>query len=236
MTAEEESISTAAIEEARRLKKEISGELCDPARYKSDPQPVSVFMAGSPGAGKTESSLNLIARLMGGNPVLRIDADDLRNRFSAYDGKNSHLFQAATSILADAVHDCALNRKQSFVFDGTLSKIDKARQNIERSLKRSRLVQILYVYQDPFQAWQFVKAREARDGRHVPREAFIEQYFLARENVNILKKEFGSRIKIDLIVKNMDGSNFAYYDNIDKVDKYISERYSKEDLNARLDP
>ncbi len=236
MTPEEERIHAAAIETARTLKKEVSKELCNPELYKSDAQPVSVFMAGSPGAGKTESSLNLIARLTNGAPVLRIDADDLRTRFDTYNGSNSHLFQAATSILADAVHDCALDRKQSFVFDGTLSKLDKARQNIERSLKRGRLVQVLYVYQDPFQAWRFVKVREAKDGRHVPREAFIEQYFLARENVNILKKEFGNRIKIDLIVKNIDGTNFAYYANIDRVDKYIPERYSKEDLIARLDP
>lgn len=236
MTDAESQIAEDAIAAARLLKKPISRELCDKTVYPPDPAPVSVFMAGSPGAGKTESSQNLIARLVHGHAVLRIDADELRSRFQAYDGSNSHLFQAATSILADAVHDCALESRQNFVFDGTLSKLDKARQNIERSLKRDRLVQIIYVYQDPLQAWRFVKAREARDGRHIPREAFIEQYFLARENVNILKAEFGNRIKVDLIVKNMDGSNFEYHGNIEKVDRYIPELYSKEDLVRRLDP
>ncbi|MDP3402840.1 MAG: zeta toxin family protein [bacterium] len=236
MTDAETRIMEEAMAEARLLKGVISRELCDKAVYPPDPSPVSVFMAGSPGAGKTESSQNLIKRLVHGHAVLRIDADELRSRFETYDGSNSHLFQAATSILADAVHDCALESRQNFVFDGTLSKIDKARKNIERSLKRNRLVQIIYVYQDPFQAWRFVKAREARDGRHIPREAFIEQYFLARENVNILKGEFGNRIKVDLIVKNIDGTNFAYHGNIDRVDRYIPELYSKEDLIQRLEP
>lgn len=217
------------------MKKQVARELCDKASYPSDPYPVSVFMAGSPGAGKTESSQNLIKKLVSDHPVLRIDADELRSRFESYDGCNSHLFQAATSILADYVHDCALDNKQSFVFDGTFSKLEKARQNIERSVKRGRLTQIIYVYQDPFQAWAFVRAREARDGRHIPRNAFIEQYFQARSNVNEIKRTFGNKVKVDLIVKNIDGTNFAYHGNIDQIDSYIPERYSKEDLEARLD-
>ena len=61
-------------------------------------------------------------------------------------------------------------------------------------------------------------------------DAFIEQYFMARENVNCLKKEFGSAIKIDLVVKNIDGSDFSYRENIDVIDNYIPEKYTKEDL------
>ena len=139
-------------------------------------------MAGSSGAGKTESSQNLISRLTrDGHTVLRIDSDELRDRFDTYTGSNSHLFQAATSILADCIHDHALANKQNFVFDGTLSNLEKSRENIRRSLKRGRLVQLIYVYQNPLQAWEFVKAREKRDGRHIPKESFIDQYFRARE-------------------------------------------------------
>jgi len=80
---------------------------------------------------------------------------------------------SATSILADKIHDHALSNKQSFIFDGTFSNLDRSRENIKRSLNRGRFVQIVYVYQDPKQAWEFVKAREAKDGRMVPRDAFI---------------------------------------------------------------
>ncbi len=94
-----------------------------------------------------------------------------------------------------------------------------------RSIKHDRVVQVLYVYQNPLQAWKFVLEREAKDGRTIPRDAFIEKYFTARENVNLLKKELGKQIKIDLIVKNMDGTDFRYKENVDNVDGHIPERY-----------
>ena len=51
-------------------------------------------MAGSPSAGKTESSRNLIKSITKDEQcVVRIDLDDLRNRFDEYTGANSHLFR-----------------------------------------------------------------------------------------------------------------------------------------------
>lgn len=233
--ADDSSIEQDAIAFARTHKKEIARTLTDTSRFPPDTIPVSVFMAGSPGAGKTESSLRLIERLSGnGHAVLRIDSDDLRSYFSGYDGNNSSLFQSATSIVADKMQDMAIENGQSYVFDGTLSNLRRSRENIERCLKRQRVVQILYVYQDPLQAWKFVKARELKDGRSIPLESFMEQYFKARENVNLLKKEFGSRIRVDLIVKNIDGSDFIYRENIDVVDTYLPEKYTEATLAEAL--
>ena len=234
---EEEKIKQRAEEFARKNKKSIATELTNPSVFLPDEFPVSVFMAGSPGAGKTESSTNLLKRLTKDtHSVLRIDSDELRSRFKDYTGKNSHLFIGATSILADKIHDFALDNRQSFIFDGTLSHLEISRKNIKRSLDRKRFVQIVYVYQEPLQAWNFVKAREERDGRRIPREAFIEQYFMARENVNCLKKEFGPAIKVDLVVKNIDGSDFSYRENIDVIDNYIPEKYTKDDLGKLIIP
>ena len=118
-------------------------------------------MAGSPGAGKTESSKNLIEKFTRDrHSVLRIDSDELRSQFREYTGTNSNLFIGATSILADKIHDFALLNKQSFVFDGTLSNLDRSRDNIKRSLDKKRFVQILYVYQEPVQAWNFESPRD----------------------------------------------------------------------------
>lgn len=237
MNGEEKNIKQRAEEFARKNKKSIAKELTDTKKYLPDEFPVSVFMAGSPGAGKTESSTNLIKRLSGNNhSVLRIDSDELRERFSEYTGNNSSLFIGATSIVADKIHDFALDNKQSFIFDGTLAHLEIARNNIKRSLYKGRFVQIVYVYQDPLQAWNFVKTREMRDGRRVPRDAFIEQYFSARENVNAIKKEFGSDIKVDLVVKNIDGSDFSYRENIDVIDNYIPEKYTRSDLERLINP
>ncbi len=231
----DEEIKAQAIMFARENRKKIAKELTDIKKYPPDDFPVSVFMAGSPGAGKTESSVNLIESFSKDHiGVLRIDIDEFRVLFPNYSGKNSSLFQGATSFIAERIHDIALDNQQSFVFDGTFTNLMKARENIERSLKRKRHVQILYVYQDPLQAWLFVKAREKKDGRHVPREVFIEGYFSARENVNILKSEFGSRIQVDLIIKNIDGTDFDYRENIDKIDNYTPEKYTKETLGSLL--
>lgn len=231
MTEKERLIKEEAEDFARKNKKVIAKELTNTSIFAPDTFPVSVFMAGSPGAGKTESSRNLILKLTEDkHSVLRIDPDELRTRFSAYSGTNSSLFIGATSILADKIHDYALENEQSFVFDGTLSNLDRSRENIKRSLDRKRFVQIVYVYQEPMQAWRFVKAREIKDGRKVPKEAFIAEYFLARENVNFLKKEFDRAVKVDLVVKNIDGTDFNYRENIDVIDNHIPEKYTKEDL------
>ena len=175
-----------AIEYARVNKKAVAKELTNPKKYPPDAEPVVVFMAGSPGAGKTEASLRLIENLSpAGNGVLRIDSDELRIKIPGYSGTNSSLFQSATSIIADKIQDCAIKQHQSYIFDGwTLTNEVRARENINRCLAHGYSVYILYVYQDPVQAWRFVKARQSRDGRVIPKEVFIEQYFKARECVN----------------------------------------------------
>lgn len=235
MHDKEEQITNEAIAYARSKKKAIARKLTDITLFPPDQTPVSVFMAGSPGAGKTESSKNLIAKLSHHkHNILRIDPDELREHFPAYTGSNSHMFQATTSILADCIHDLALKNNQSFVFDGTLSNLSRTRENINRSLKRNRLVQILYTYQDPLKAWRFVRAREQEEGRHVPVDAFIEQYMNARHNVNTLKQEYNTRIKVDLIVKNLDGSDFLYRENINIIDNIVPERYSERTLKEQL--
>lgn len=235
ITEEEKIIEERAKEFARKNKNAIAKEITNTGLFLPDQFPVSVFMAGSPGAGKTESSKNLIERFTtDGHSVLRIDADDLRLRFPEYTGANSDLFVGATSIIADKIHDYALKNKQSFVFDGTLSNLERSRDNIQRSLNKDRFVQLLHVYQEPLQAWNFVKAREIKDGRKIPRAAFLEQYFMARENVNCLKKEFGTAVKVDLVVKNIDGTDFSYRENIDVIDSYIPEKYTKGDLEKLI--
>ena len=119
---------------------------------------------------------------------MRIDPDDLRDEFQDYDGQNSWLFQPAVAILVERIHDYVLKNNQSFILDGTLSSLAKARSNIERSLKRDRYVQILYVYQEPKLAWQFVCAREALEGRRIERDTFVEQYFAARISSQSVEK------------------------------------------------
>lgn len=232
LSKEEQKIKDEAVVFANENKNEIAEEATNIKIFLPEVNPVSVFMAGSPGAGKTESSKNLIKKFSeGGRQILRIDPDELRSKMLGYTGANSFLFHHAVSILVARIHDVALANKQSFVFDGTFSNTERGRENIERSLKRGRVVRILYVYQDPIQAWNFVKARELIEGRRIGKEHFIRHYFAARDSVNCLKKEFGDRIKVDLLVKNIEGPDQYYKENIDIIDNHVPEKYTNEALN-----
>ena len=100
MNSEELKIKENSEEYARLNKNRIARDII--SKYEPELNPVSVFMAGSPGAGKTESSKRLINELSKReDPILRIDPDELREFFKGYTGRNSNLFQGATSILAE---------------------------------------------------------------------------------------------------------------------------------------
>lgn len=235
MTPEEKRIEEEALVYAKKHRAEIVRRLTDPAIFVPEANPVSVFMAGSPGAGKTEASIELV-NLKGadGAKVLRIDPDELRETLPGYNGANSWLFQRAVIPIVEKIHDLVLDQKQSFLLDGTLSSHKVAEKNIQRSLKRGRKVQILYVYQEPEQAWKFVQAREAAEGRRIQPEDFARQYFAAREVVNSLKAKFGKDISVDLLMKNNDGSHQFYKAGVDQIDNHIPEKYSVADVRRIL--
>ena len=237
MESNHNNIKNEAIRFARKHKKEIAKRLTNTQVFLPDQEPVSVFMAGSPGAGKTEASKALLDELENvekSRKVLRIDPDELRSEFEHYSGDNAWLFQPAVSILVDKIHDLALKQRQSFILDGTLSNYEKAVNNIDRSIKKKRQVQILYVYQTPEQAWGFVQAREKTEGRKILPEQFINQYFAARESVNGLKNRFGKNISVDLLLKEIDGSRKLYKAGIDQTDNHIPEKYTRTDIEKLI--
>ena len=170
--------------------------------------------------------------------VIRIDADDLRARMPGYTGNNSHLFQAAISIVVDRIQDLVLKQKQSFVLDGTLFDYDRAVKNFQRSIRRGRKVYIWYVYQNPEVAWRFTKAREEVEGRKIPREAFIKQFLGARDTVERIRKEFGEEVTVMLVKKDFEKHSVEKIAEIKQdgrqIDDYITERYTKDDLDKNI--
>lgn len=239
-SASDDEIKNAAVEFARKNRKQIVRQATDRDTYQSDDPPISVFMAGSPGAGKTEYSKNLLKILEKGitHKVLRIDTDDLRVLLPGYTGSNSYLFQVAVTLIAEKIHDAALKQKQSFVFDGTFSKYDKAALNIQRSLDHGRPVQIFYVYQKPEVAWRFTQQREQAEGRNIPKEVFIEQFLGARQTVARIHSIFGSAISITLVQKDFEQDTVEKAVQIgaknDPIDSYIKETYTIDELNGLL--
>lgn len=242
MTEQEKLIRLESIEFAKKNKKKIAKEIACKEKYPpengKDDQPISWFMAGAPGTGKTETSIELL-RLFeespGGRPFLRIDPDELRNKFEKYDGGNSWLFQAAVSILVEKIFDVALKQEQTLVLDGTLSNLSKAKGNIERSLGRCRRVLVTYLYQDPLVAWEFVKAREKEERRKIPQDVFITQYFESRRVVNEIISEFGGRIEVFLIAKDQDCDITLHAEVVDSIDTHIPETYDPKSLTEALE-
>lgn len=233
-------IQSQAIEFARKNRKRIAKDFTDPNKYKPNKLPVSVFMAGSPGAGKTEFSKNLVAILgeQKKHDVIRIDPDDMRELLPGYTRNNSYLFQGAVSLIVEKIHDFALSQNQSFIFDGTLSNYEKAANNIKRSLSKGRLVHIFYIYQKPKVAWGFTQKREAAEGRNIPKEAFIQQFFGAQETVGRLRKEFGEEVNIFMVKKDFEKNSVMEVVEIKpggpSFDDYIKDRYTNSELYEML--
>lgn len=62
MGPDDQRIADEALLFAKANRREIAKRLTDNSIYVPEEYPVSIFMAGSPGAGKTEASLEFLAR------------------------------------------------------------------------------------------------------------------------------------------------------------------------------
>ncbi len=221
-----------AISDARKRKKAYAKSVVD--HLMGEAQPVSVFMAGSPGAGKTETARSMcqVFKQQAGANFIHIDNDEIRKEFAHYNGLNSPLFQTAATIFVEAVHDRALHRKVSFIMDSTLASIDKAKSNIMRSLNKNRFVLIIFVYQSPEQAWELVQAREIVEGRRVPPEVFVHQFIESQVTVDLLKQEFSDQVELMFVEKNTDTGQEAIYLDVTNIDALISKKYTRSQLET----
>lgn len=236
----DEEIKLNAIAFAKKNKVRLARKLTDPAEYTPDKFPISVFMAGSPGAGKTEFSKRVIKILekVGERRIVRVDGDEIRQLLPGYTGDNSFLFQGAMSLVVEKMHDLLLHNNQSFILDGTFTKYEKAVSNIQRSIDHGRTVLIFYVYQKPEIAWNFTQAREKKEGRNIPKSAFIDEFIAARETVQKVADTFGEKILTFVVKKNFVTNAVESASNmtIEKatIDRYIPETYTRDDLEKIL--
>jgi UDP-N-acetylglucosamine kinase len=95
-------------------------------------------------------------------------------------------------------------------------------------------VQIYFVYQDPLDAWEFTKIRERKEGRRVPKDAFINAYFASRQNIKQVKDELGDAVLLTLIIKNYTTGERKVLDNVDSIEKYIPKIYNKDELEGMI--
>lgn len=203
---DEEAIVQSSVDWAKSIRTRMANAVIDTGKFPREKIPFSIFMAGTPGAGKTEWRNNFFSNLP--LKLAHIDPDDFRCVLPCYCGSNSHLFQRATSILTDRVLDRAFEKCVSFVLDGTLSSFATASKNLTRSLDKGRFVQIYFIHQDPMYSWNFVKAREVVEGRRITQEVFINSYINCHATIQqILSSENFSkairerRMALDVFIK-----------------------------------
>ncbi|MGF2942951.1 zeta toxin family protein [Enterococcus xiangfangensis] len=189
----------------------------------------AVFMAGSPGAGKSEVATGLAENY--DNHVI-IDADYFRTQFPDYNGKNSSLFQKASSWLVEQSLKYVLEHEFSFILDATFA-ILSAEKNIARALKNHFRVTIFYVYQDPKIAWKFTKEREIAEGRHVPKKAFVNAFFKSRENIMKVKGKY-PEVLLHIIIKDYQNNISEVHYAADNINLMLPLQYREEDLEVSL--
>lgn len=170
------------------------------------------FMAGSPGAGKSE-----IALMLSENKNIDIfDTDEIRKICPHYSGKNSNLFQKASSRGIDILINTAFKKNYSFILDGNFSNYELQDKNISRALKRDYEIEIYFVYRPLEIAKEYTRIREEKEGRKVPDNIFYQKFLDAVETVNKIAKEY-KEIKINFFDLHKD-----YYKQINNLDEMIN--------------
>ncbi|WP_328287971.1 zeta toxin family protein [Lactococcus lactis] len=189
----------------------------------------AVFMAGSPGAGKSEVASS-IASIYPDYVV--IDADYFRSKFPDYNGKNSSEFQKAASWLVEQSFRYVIENGYSFILDATFALIS-SNNNIKRALKNHFKPLIFYVYQEPLIAWSFTKKRERIEGLVVPKQTFINAFFKSRENIIRAKTKY-PETELNIVLKDFDNNIADVHFDAENVELIIPQNYTREELEEEL--
>lgn len=131
---------------------------------------IAFFMAGIPGAGKTEFAENTIR--VGRTGLVPIEHDKLVEYIPTYLPENYYNFRKAGSALVTTIFEECIKNGYSFIFDGTLSH-DKGIRNIGKTLNAGYEVFIVYIVQDAKLAWDLTRARELVTKRSISKDGFV---------------------------------------------------------------
>ena len=88
----------------------------------------AIFMAGGSGAGKSETALNISES----EKIDIIDTDDVRKICPMYSGKNSYLFQKASSRGVSILMNYVFKNNLSFILDGNFAEYYIQKENIDK--------------------------------------------------------------------------------------------------------
>src|SRR3989344_991199 len=212
MNEEEIRLEAGAFEFIKKSRDFLISTYASHATHIPVGRPISLFMAGAPGAGQTEGS-----------------------ECPGYQGNIAHVFQKAANKGVNILYDHVLHERLNCILDGTFAYAG-AIENIRRSLEHNRIVEVWFGYQDPLKAWEFTKVRETTESRHVSKDVFVRAFFESRLNAKAVKSEFGAKIDLNLLVKDYENGREEFKLNIDAedLDRHIGRSYTEDELNKML--
>lgn len=214
---------------AKSNKKTLVSKVIGNVVAQSQTKPVAIFLAGIPGAGKTE----FINRLLGNNPwVVKIDLDEIVKLFPNYNPKNYYKYRTAANIIVDECVIYCRKHSLNFVLDGTFG-YGKAVDNIKSALKRHDVF-IFYVWKDPVKAWQLTKDRELITNRAIDRDGFIRACDNVPDNLIKVQETFGNRVSIIALKKDGIDDDFQMTHNKQIIDDLLQKRYTKDELEQLI--
>ena len=170
---------------------------------------IAIFTAGASGAGKTEYAITRKEKEFN---LIHIDTDEIRDFFIpiGYNGKNSNIFQKASSRGVDILFKEAINKGFSVILDTNFSNFNIASINLTKALKHQYIIEIIYILQDLDKCFEFAKIREYVTKRTVPKELIEKSFIRSAKTVIQAKESFKNSIILNII----DRINNKFYKDI----------------------
>lgn len=190
-----------------------------------------IFLAGAPGAWKTE----WIDSFPGVENYIVLDTDKYRTLFNGYTWTNAHEFHQYASRVMDRMYSYCIKKWYNVIMDGTFSNSQKVAENIAQCDKKCLSFSIVLVVQDPVISYLYTKKREQEKSRSVPREAFIQKFF---SSIKMVRDIFEKYPNIILFITKKRKTHPKFTDlrakDILQFDKLTNIRYTEEELDKIL--
>lgn len=205
--------------------------------YSPHKNKLAFFMAGIPGAGKTEFAENTINNVK--PELVPIEHDKLVEYIPGYKPENYYSYRKAGSVLVTRLLDECLKNGYSFIFDGTLSH-EHGYRNIQKALKQGYFVQVVYIVQDAKKAWEATRDRELVKKRAIKKKGFINTCNKINKNLYVIFKKFKDHDSFGVWIFNKNrkinaskATTILYSQEIgsaDDIEKVLSEMYNVSEL------
>lgn len=189
----------------------------------------TIFLAGAPGAGKTE----FLETVLDTENFIVIDIDKYRQYFKWYNGRNADLYQDSCSRVATRIFDYCIKNNLKLIFDGTLTS-EIWLKNIKKALEKERKMGIVLIYQDPVISYSYTIARQERNERKVDIDTFLRIYYSSIHYVfEVVEKYTEIQFVIGSKNKKREWKQF-FYRKKDKFDKHFHVEYNEKALRDKL--